>query len=277
MINLQQLLNQAEDIVLLERDAPRNKYRFAFPFVGDLAGGCYDATLALDNSLPEFQGYWKFNILTNRINGSGVFQQARLGRILRPQGLELPDTKDLKELEKQGKLTGRFHRDCGVAVYSDDEPNKKTARALIEKARQEGWELPLLWGFGDLDYKVDNGVQIISVEKPRRVVSGEKAEDALKGFYKGYSGVQMVYRSRYGGDDRGAEWGAERDDFAYSSACSLVDWVCAEGTRENLMEGYNNLLARKYSAKEEQLQRQISELNAKRAKEEKVILEALKA
>jgi len=269
---VQQLLNQAEEIVLLEKKPAENKYRFAFPFKGDFARECYDSTLKLDNNLPEFQQYWKFKEQTEQINGSSIFLLTRLNRILKQEGLELPDTCDLLELNGQDKLSLGKIIDCGVVVYSDSSLNQETAKILIEKAKQERWELPLLWGFKDLDYIVsDNHAKIISVAQPKRVILGRQAKEILNKFFKRDSGACRVCHDRFAG------WSAYLDGFAFSNSYGLVGWLVAEGDRENLEEGYDNLLTRKYDEKTKDLQELIIHLNEKRDLEKKAFLESLKA
>jgi hypothetical protein len=269
---IQGLLNQAADIVILEKHPAENRYRFAFPLAGDFARQCYDATLSIDAGLPEFQEHWEFDEGTGQINGSSPNLLARLMRVLRPKGLELPDALDLIELDRQKKLKSGSYIDCGIAVYSNSEPNREVARILIEKGKQEGWKLPLLYSPADLDYIVADGhAKIVSGDKPRRVVSGEKAGEVLKGFFKGSSGACRAYRGWSGG------WLAGWDAFADSGSVGLVDFVCAEGTRENLQEGYFNLSARKYNARKEELQGQIAQLDIERKAEESAVLDDLKA
>jgi len=264
MANLQKLLNDAEDIVILEKTPAEDRYRFAVPFKGNLARQGYDESLKIDSELPEFSKYWRFNEQTQQINGSSIPLLVRLQKVLRPQGLELPDSLDLLALDKQRKLINGFYRDCGIAIFSNDNHNQDTAKILIEKGKQEGWDLPLLYGFRDLDYVISNNrVKSIPVEKPRRVVFGKEAEKVLERFFKASQGAQRVCRYRDG-------WVAGWVDFAYLGPDGLVDFVCAEGTRENLREGYNHLFERKYSARIANLQRQ-------KAEEERQVLEALKA
>jgi len=270
MAELQELLNQAEDIVILEKNPAENRYRFAFPFSGDFARQCYQASSKLNTELPEFDACWKFN---GQINGSNPFLLTRAQRVLRPIGLELPDTLDLLKLDKQGKLKNGFYRDCGIYVHSDSQPNQETAKALIEKGKQEGCKLPLVWGFGDLDYKVVNGhAQIISVAQPKRIISGKRAKAILEKFYRaGDSGAQRVSR------DGSGDWDVGWNGFAFSGSDDLVDWLVAEGDRENLRQGYNNLFLRKYQAQKEKLRKEIAQLDEQRKAEETTVLESLKA
>lgn len=244
MTLVKQLLAQADDIVLLGKRSSENKYRFAFPFKGDFARECYDATLKLDNACPEFQNYWKFNEQTGQINGSSTFLLTRLDRVLGERELELPDTRDLLELNKQNKLGKGKYFDSGIAVYNENEPNKETAKTLIEKAKQGKLELPLLWGFKDLDYVVsDNKTKIIPVAQLKRVISGKQAEEILNKFYREDSGACRVGCNRDG--NLIASW----DDFADSYSNGLVEWLVAESDAKILAESYDNLLTRKYDEK----------------------------
>ncbi|MBU0957891.1 MAG: hypothetical protein KKF56_03735 [Nanoarchaeota archaeon] len=252
---LGRLLETAEDIVLM-RDVPAlnsDQVSFAVPLRGKLAREVFDESLTHDRGLPEFQRYWSFDKSSGHIKGLSVYLGTRLdSRVLRPEGLRMLGVRELQSLGGKGKLADGFWRDAGIVVYSAGTPNLNTARALCQKGVEGELDLPLIWGFSDLDYvPKDGGVGIVSIENPQRVILGEEAVKVLEDIEAYQGNKKGACRLSRGG---GGDWGADWVVFADSDAGCLVDWVCGEATREKLLQAYNGLSERVYGDQIEELQ-----------------------
>jgi hypothetical protein len=244
---LDEILSTTKDIVIISPAEAEDKMVFAFPFEGDVARQYFDRTVAnaKENKVDGFNKYWKFDEKIGLIKGSSNLLALRLDGEARKDGLWIPTPEQAMFLDEKGKLSNNVYRDYGVVVYSDGNPNKKVAREIIE---QTGKELPLVVPFKALVHRIDEnfdyGIAVVLSEDPKGIKSRKKAIKLLGDFdFKGNSGACRLDR------DWDGNWNAYWDGLGISNANGRVDWMCAEGTRADLMTAYEGLLKRQYSTK----------------------------
>lgn len=264
---LDQILNTAKDIVLIGSAQAEDKVVFAFPFEGEVAKRYFDKTFANleENKVDGFNRTWEFDAQTGLIKGSSTFLILRLDEAVRPDGLWVPTPEQAMFLDKKGRLSNRVYRDYGMAVYSDGTPNQEVAREIIKQAKRN---LPLIAPFKNLVHRIDKdfpyGIAIALTENPIEIKSGKQAIELLDKFYKGDTGACRLGRVRYGG------WLANLDGLDFSFAYGRVDWMCAEGTRADLVSAYKNLLERQYDT-------QIQKLTNERDKKQEAFASSLES
>ena len=219
---LDKVLNTAKDIVVVEK-IKDGKFVFIFPFEGEIAEHYFDKTLVnpKENKINGFNRYWDFNDKTGLINGSSTLLTLRLDEKVRPDGFWVPTPEEGLFLDKNGKLSNNVYRDYGIAVYSENEPNKEIAKEIIKQVEKD---LPLVIPFKALTYRIDegfpDGVAVALVENPKGIKSGGEASELLKKFYTGNSGACGLDRNG------GGYWDALWSYLALSSAAGRVDWMC---------------------------------------------------
>jgi len=203
------------------------------------------------------------------IRGSNIKFLALINRVLREEEFVgrlsgeywTPGFKEYKILDEQERLSNGVWRDMGLAVHDLNEPNKKLAGALLVDMESGQYESPVLVPSRavDLDKKGD----VVYSDYRSGVVFGEEAQEILRNDFRWVrdSGVRRLGRIRDGG------WGAYWDDLLSSYEDARVDWICAEGTRENLEHAIGEGLLKKYDAKAEELREQLNLLEEEREKE----------
>jgi hypothetical protein len=254
-----EVLNDAENIVLVRPADNAGNYVFAVRPSFAFRKKIFEASVSnpLENGINAFSGYWKPNEAEQEIKGSSTFLGLRLDKAIRPFGLWVPGVLEARVLDAKKELTNSVYRDFGMAVYSDKVSNPEIAQKLVERAKKEGWDLPLLVPFRGLDYqlnsKVQYGVDVSMVEKPEGIVIGREASDILSKFnWKANSGALRVDRNA------GGYWFADNDYLADSNDCGRVgDWICGEAARADLAKAYDSLNERKYGVKIRELQDQM--------------------
>jgi len=253
MVSIDQVLSTATDIVPI-KDLGEDRWAFAVPLQGEIAKHYFKQSISNPNhaNVLGFQGYWNFKKELQQIRGSSTFLNLRLDTKMRPDGFWLPGFVDLRVLEEKGKLTSSVYRDVGVVVYNDGEPNQLIASNLIKQVKED--QLPLLLPFRALDYKVDgeclNGIAIDLTQNQKGIIFGEEARKIIEKIdYPGNSGAGRV--SRYRGGDWIANWARFID---YSDDHGLVDWMCAEGARADLVSAHTGMISRQYDSKIERLE-----------------------
>ncbi len=203
---------------------------------GDLARQVYQEgrqIVAKDYSnTPAFKGYRNFGEKTGKIIGSSTFWGIVDDKVLRKQGLWIPELREARKLDELGKLSNRVYRDFGVVVYNDIDYNTEIGKVLVREAKKRDLKLPLVLPFRALDIrKAGNnyGAEIVFADDTQGVISGDEAQEVINSLdYKTNSGVRRLCRV---GDGL---WFADWDDLAGSGDSGRVDWVCGEATRANL-------------------------------------------
>ncbi|MEK6850490.1 MAG: hypothetical protein AABX85_02865 [Nanoarchaeota archaeon] len=256
-----EVLNDAENIFLVRPANNINNYVFAVRPSFAFRKKVFEASVfnPLENSANAFDNsrYWRLDEAGQEIRGSSTFLGLRFDKVIRPLGLWVPGVLEARVLDVKKELTNGVYRDFGMAVYDESNPNKEIAQKLAERAKKEGWVLPLLVPFRGLDYqlnpKAQYGVDVSIVEKPEGIVKGKDAVDVLNQFaWKTNSGAHGLYRFDGGG------WCADDDDLAGSGGYGRVgDWICGEAARTDLAKAYDSLSERKYGAKIRELQGQM--------------------
>ncbi len=227
------ILNTVEDIVLVSsKTSKKEKVVFAFPFQGEIAKHYFDRTVSnqKENEIDGFNRTWRYDAEKGLIIGSSTFLTLRLDEELRQEGLWVPTPNEARILDEKGKLSNGIYRDFGIAVYSDNAPNKEIANEIINKTKGK---LPLTIPFKNLSHRIDNnfpkGIALYLIENPNEIKSGKKAQELLDNFdYKANSGVCGL------GRDWDSDWNASWCDLACSGSDGRVDWICGEATQKNL-------------------------------------------
>jgi hypothetical protein len=253
-----EVLNDAENIVLVRPADNVGNYVFAVRPSFAFRKKVFEDTTSnpLENGVKAFNGYWKIDETEREAKGSSTSLGLRLDKVIRPLGLWVPGVLEAKVLDAKKELTDGVYRDFGMAVYNESNPNKEIAQKLVERAKKEGWDLPLLVPFRGLDYqlnpKAQYGVDVSMVDKPEGIIKGREASDILSKFaWKANSGAPRLLRN-----DDGA-WFAV-DYLARSLDYGRVgDWICGEAARADLAKAYDSLSERKYGVKIRELQEQM--------------------
>lgn len=248
-----EILKDAQDIVLISPSSDREKYVFAVSPSLEFKRRTFNATLAnpAEKNLGVFNRYWKFNEQTGEIEGSNFYLGLRLDKAIRQEGLWVPGLPEARALDAKGKLTNGVYRDMGVVVYNDSSPNKDAAHSLITLSKRK---LPIIFSFRGLDYnindKIDSGVEILVAEKQKGIISGGEAQEMLDKFYRDDAGALRLRRYIDG------SWYAFWYDLVGSNDSGRVgDWICGEAARTELKEAYDALDERKFGVKIEELKR----------------------
>ncbi|MFA5019584.1 MAG: hypothetical protein WC533_00625 [Candidatus Pacearchaeota archaeon] len=271
---LDEVLNTAEDLVIIGKSGTKGKYVFAFPLKGEVAKHYFYKTLAdgEERNVAGFKEYWQFDDKTGLITGSSTFLALRLDEAVRADGFWIPDIEEALFLDKERRLTNGVYRDYGLAVFNDREPNQEVANEIISKSGNR--ELPLIIPFKDVAHRLDGnfpyGVAISLVDNPSGLKSGEQAQKILSRFnYVGDSGACRVYRYRYSG------WFAGLDGLGGSGSGGRGDFLCGEATRADLLSAHDGLLKRRYDAKLFELAKEEKRLLAQQDKEQMSFLEQI--
>ena len=227
------MAEQKQNTEILVLESIIEKYIFAKPFRGDEAREVYKEVkkrVKKDfKNASVFDVYFQFNEETREINGSTTAHGILINDVLTERGLRLPTITEAKKLDVSGRLSNGVYRDYGIAVYSENEPNKEIARELIKEANKRKWQLPILASFKDLEL-IKTGTEITFKKDAEGVITGEKARQYLNEQfnYTGNSGACGLDRSGCGC------WNAGWCYLAYSGAAGRVDWMCGEATPKNL-------------------------------------------
>lgn len=209
------------------------KYVFSKPLQGDEAKEVYKEVRGRVKkdfkNAPVFNAHFQFNEQTGEINGSNTYYGILINEVLSETCLWLPTITQAKKLDALGRLSNGVYRDFGVAVYSNNNPNQKTAERLIKEANKRAWQLPILAPFKALGL-IKTGIKITFKKDAEGIITGEEARQYLdKQFnYKGNTGACGLDRGRNG------SWDADWDRLDYSDADGRVDFVCGEATAKNL-------------------------------------------
>src|SRR3989344_2482540 len=172
------ILKNAQDFMVIGQ-SNRDKYVYAAKPSLDIMGQFYEKSISNpnDKDIPAFQRHWQFD-KQKGITGSSAFLALRFDKqALRPNGLWLPSLLEGKALDSQGKLSNDAYRDFGVAGYSIDNPNKEIAEILVPRAKELGFETPLIVPFRAMDYRTESGkVKPFFVESPQGITQGKEAQ-----------------------------------------------------------------------------------------------------
>jgi hypothetical protein len=256
-----EILDTAEDIVLIRPAQSPENYIFAVRPDFATMKRYFEATISNpdEREADAFSDArtWTLDEAGQEINGSSTFLGLRFDKVIRPQGLRVPGVLEGRVLDSKRKLSNGVYRDFGMAVFSGEGYNAGIACSLLERAKREGWQTPLLVPFRSLDYKLNGdsqyGVDVFFVEAPKGVIQGKEAGDVLRQFYwKGDHDALRLYRNNDG------YWYANRYVLPGSNARGRVgDWICGEARRADLVRANAALGERKYSAKIKELQAQM--------------------
>ena len=227
-------MNQPEGITILEPVIER--FVYARPLQGDFARQVYEEVkrrVEKDfQGVQAFDPYFKFNEETGQINGSNIAYGILVNKALEEQGLWLPTIAQTKQLDAQGKLSEGVYRDLGIAVYSDDEPNRQVAQRIIQEVNKGEGKLPLLASIRNLGIEKRRDSQKINIILANEVgiISGEQAKQYLSEQfdYQGNSGACRV------GRDGDGSWNADWYRLDNSNGDGRVDWLCDEATSADL-------------------------------------------
>lgn len=246
-----EILQDAQDLVVVAHPETDNYIFAAKPSLAFQEKAFRQTTSnPEERDVPAFRAHWHLDG-EKGITGSSTYLVLRFDQTaLRSQGLWIPGLLEAKALEAQGKLEDRVYRDYGLAVFSNTDPNKQIAQALVSQASELGLELPLVVPFRDLDYiTTSDQVNISLIKTPRGIISGSNASEQISALnYKGNSGVHWLGRC----DD--GDWYAGWGSLVGSGAGGRVDWICGEATRENLIQAHNTLIERGYGKQIRNLQ-----------------------
>ena len=250
------------------KDVREDRYVIAVPLKGEVAKHYFNKTISnpAERDVPAFQKYWKFNEKTGEINGSSTYLTLRLARELGKDSFWIPSVSEARALDKAGKLKNGVYSDYGIAVFDDSEPNKKTAKTLIEQAKSMKLVLPLLVPFSSLDYQLDRESDFgiaLSLSDAKGIISGEDAVKLLEQFdYKSNSSVCRLDRGRYG------DWVANWDGLDDSYFNGRAGFVCGEAAHADLAEAHKKLVKRKYAQKSKEFEEQIKSLREQSERDE---------
>jgi len=268
MVKLIQVLNTATDIVPIKK-VGEDRAVVAIPLQGEIAEHYFEQAVAVLREAgvnpSKSNTHHTYDSETGQIRGSSTNFCVVLDSKMRRDGFWLPGVSEARFLDETGKLSNNVYRDLGIAVYGDAKPNEETAQAIITQA-QRG-ELPFILPFKAMDYALDKtrvgGIAISLAENPRGIITGDEARRVVKSMdHKGNSGACSVNRFRDGYYDAHWYW------FDYSYDNGLVDWICAEGARQDILQANNDMLERTLGV-------EIQKMTAERDKKQEAVEQAL--
>jgi len=217
-----------EQIIL----TPRIK-KFILPekLIGEEARQVYEQVLELRKKYPEVPGLersWNFDDGKGVILGSNLPYLVLVNQVLAQKGKRTPTYDEAMQLDNLHLLINGVYREFGLAIYDESRPNEDLGKALVEEAKERGWDFPIL--IHPANVRIDDKTRQYKFrENPSLTVSGQEAEEDLNDFiYVGNSGVRRLIRYRHG------LWDAYWDNPLDSISDGRVDWICAEGTRTSL-------------------------------------------
>lgn len=148
--------------------------------------------------------------------------------------------------------------DFGIALYNAENPDKQIAEKLMADAKKNGYEVPILASFKQLDLENGGdryGVTPVFVSK-EGLITGKDAVKLLGRFtYRGNSGVHRLYR--YNGN-----WDADWDvNLGYTNGDCRVGRVSAVGSAKNLRELAESQIKQNYTDARSKLEDEIREIN----------------
>ncbi len=245
-------------IYLLKDNPARKRCRFATSLTGKFAQQCYRELSKIDADLPEFKdGYYSDPPKEKIVQATdSLIKQIRLMRVLRQYGFELPNYLDIEILGKL-ELDGSTGVSAGFIINAENSSPPELTKPLIEKAKQYGWKLPLIWPLSDLDYIVSKGladriisegnVQVIPLDNPTKVIFGKRASKIVKkfsGYHHKKKECLKIYR-----DYQNGQAPVPVNSF-YSPRLSPY-WIVGECTYKHLKKQAIAILSQKQAGLEE--------------------------